>query len=328
MKNALIIGITGQDGSYLTELLLKKNYCVHGIVRRTSSMARSRLNHLYSNREIYNKFLFFHYSDLMDHTSLRRILLKIHPHEVYFLAGQSHVGLSFSIPEVTANEVGVSVLSLLEIIRDMTNPPKFFHASSSEIFGTPVQSPQNEETPYRPISPYGVSKTFATNMVQTYRDSYNLFLVNGIMYNHESSRRGENFVTKKICNYAAMITKNNSLKLPLGNIDVSRDWGHAIDYVYAMWLSLQNEKPGDYVLASGVSNTLQTFLELAFGFVGLSWEDFYLFDQRFVRPNESNNLVGNPEKAIKNLGWKRKFELSDIVEEMMEFELQNINLEK
>ncbi|MEP6685190.1 MAG: GDP-mannose 4,6-dehydratase, partial [Verrucomicrobiota bacterium] len=235
-KIALITGITGQDGSYLTELLLEKGYKVHGVVRRTSNLLRSRIEHLRRDEEIYGKRLFLHYGDLSDGTTLRRIFSEVHPAEIYHLAGQSHVGLSFEIPESTCEEVGMATLRLLEIARDQPQPVRFYHASSSEIFGSAEESPQSEETPLRPDSPYGCAKAFATQLVRVYRKSYGLFACNGICYNHESPRRGENFVTRKITHAVARIARGLQHDVALGNLESRRDWGRAQDYVAAMWL--------------------------------------------------------------------------------------------
>ena len=323
MKKALITGITGQDGSYLTELLLEKGYEVHGIVRRTSSISRGRLEHLYVDTEIYERSLFFHYSDLNDATSLRRVLTAVQPHEIYHLAGQSHVGLSFDIPEVTANEAGFLTLGLLEIVRDLPNSPKLFHASSSEIFGVPSCFPQSEQTAFHPVNPYGASKAFATNIVRIYRESYGMFLVNGVMYSHESPRRGDGFATKKICRSAASIASGRTAKLRMGNINVSRDWGHAKDYVKGMWLSLQHDVADDYIFSSGVLHELEEVLEIAFSVVGLDWRVFYEFDERFARPSESFSLVGDSNKARSQLGWVPQYTFKDIIREMVEFEVNH-----
>src|SRR5437667_4069909 len=238
-KIALITGITGQDGSYLTELLLGKGYAVHGIVRRTSNLLRSRIEHLRRDAKIYGKTLFLHYGDLSDTTTLRRIFREVQPMELYHLAGQSHVGLSFEIPESTCDEAGMATLRLLEIVRSQPQPLRFYHASSSEIFGSASEIPQTENTPLRPISPYGCAKAFATQLARVYRESYGLFVCNGILYNHESPRRGENFVTRKFARGAARIARNLDSELVLGNMESQRDWGRAQDYVQAMWLMLQ-----------------------------------------------------------------------------------------
>src|SRR5438105_5467109 len=248
-KIALITGITGQDGSYLTELLLQKGYTVHGIVRRTSNLLRSRIEHLRRDAKIYNKSLFLHYGDLSDTTTLRRIFREVGPGELYHLAGQSHVGLSFDIPESTCDEAGMSTLRLLEIVRDQGQPVRFYHASTSEIFGNAAESPQTEETPMRATSPYGCAKAFATQLARVYRQSYGMFACNGILYNHESPRRGENFVTRKIARTVARIARGMDVDLVLGTLESKSDWGRAQDYVEAMWLMLQHKKPDDYRVA-------------------------------------------------------------------------------
>src|SRR5437660_8785646 len=240
-KTALITGITGQDGSYLTELLLQKGYALHGVVRRTSNLLRSRIEHLRRDAKIYGKTLFLHYGDLSDPTTLRRIFREIGPSELYHLAGQSHVGLSFELPESTCDEAGMATLRLLEIVRDQSPKVKFYHASTSEIFGNASESPQTEETPMRPTSPYGCAKAFATHLARVYRQSYGMFVCNGIFYNHESPRRGENFVTRKIARMVARIARGLEDELVLGNLDGRREWGHARDDVEAMWLMLQQE---------------------------------------------------------------------------------------
>jgi len=324
MKKAIITGITGQDGSYLAEFLLAKGYEVHGVVRRTSSIQRGRLDHLFSNPSIYQASLFFHYSDLNDLTSLRRIFSKVQPEEIYHLAGQSHVGLSFDIPEVTSLEVGFSLVSLLEIVRDENKSARFFHASSSEIFGVPNETPQTENTSFRPVSPYGVAKTFATNMVRVYRESYGMFLVNGIMYNHESPRRGESFVTKKICRSAALIAAGKQKEIVMGNLSSSRDWGHAKDFVEGMWLSLQHEQPDDYIFSTGIAHSLEHVLDVAFSRVGLHWHDFYRLDQRFLRPSESKLLVGDSSKARAILEWDPKYSLEETINEMVDHEIERV----
>ncbi|MGI9087346.1 MAG: GDP-mannose 4,6-dehydratase, partial [Chthoniobacterales bacterium] len=248
---ALITGITGQDGSYLTELLLEKGYDVHGVVRRTSNLTRSRIEHLRNDDAVYGKKLFLHYGDLSDGTTLRRIFAQVRPSEVYHLAGQSHVGLSFEIPESTCEEIGMATLRLLEIVRDQPQPVRFYHASSSEIFGRTTISPQTEETPIVPASPYGCAKAFATQLVRVYRESYGMFACNGILYNHESPRRGENFVTQKIARAVARIARGQQQELILGDLEGRRDWGSAREYVAAMWLMLQQEVADDYIIATG-----------------------------------------------------------------------------
>ncbi|MDQ2868831.1 MAG: GDP-mannose 4,6-dehydratase [Verrucomicrobiota bacterium] len=320
-KRALITGITGQDGSYLTELLLQKGYTVHGIVRRTSNVFRSRIEHLRRDARLHGKRLFLHYGDLSDVTSLRRIFAETRPHEFYHLAGQSHVGLSFEIPELTCDESGMATLRLLEIARDQKQPPKFYHASTSEIFGDAQESPQTEKTPLRPTSPYGCAKTFATQMVRVYRRSYRLFACNGILYNHESPRRGENFVTQKVARAAARISVGAQQRLTLGHLDGERDWGRAEDYVRAMWLMLQQVEPADYLIATGKVHSVRDFAQAAFRVVGLDWKKFVDYDESFARPTEPARLVGNAAKARRALGWKPSGTFADLVREMVQAEL-------
>jgi GDPmannose 4,6-dehydratase len=309
---AVITGITGQDGSYLTDLLLAKGYEVHGIVRRSSTLQRPRLDQQFHDESIYGKRLFLHYSDLTDTTSLRRILHRIHPDEFYHLAGQSHVGLSFEIPESTCELTAMGTLRILEILRDLNPSPRFLHASSREIFGTPTCSPQNEETPVNPNSPYGAAKAFANQLVKIYRDSMGLFGCNAICYNHESPRRAENFVTRKITIAAARIKLGLQKELVLGNIDSARDWGSAPEFVEAMWRMLQQPAPKDYILATGTTHTVSEFMEYAFQHVGLDWKSFYRHDPRFQRPIEPQNLRGNAAKAFEDLGWKHKTSLREL----------------
>src|SRR5438132_2878358 len=270
-KVALITGITGQDGSYLSELLLEKDYTVHGIVRRTSNLLRSRIDHLRRDEKIYGRRLFLHYGDLSDSATLSRVIADVQPTELYHLAGQSHVGLSFEIPESTCEEAGMATLRLLEIVRSQPQPVRFYHASSSEIFGNTSEVPQTESAPLRPTSPYGCAKAFATQVARVYRESYGLFVCNGILYNHESPRRGENFVTRKIARPAARLARNLDNELVLGNLESQRDWGRAQDYVQAMWLMLQHEPAGDYVGATGETNSVREFVDGAFAVVDLPW---------------------------------------------------------
>ncbi len=323
-KTALITGITGQDGSYLTELLLQKGYAVHGVVRRTSNLLRSRIEHLRRDANIYDKSLFLHYGDLSDTTTLRRIFREVQPSEVYHLAGQSHVGLSFEIPESTCDEAGMSTLRLLEIVRDQGQPVRFYHASTSEIFGNAAESPQTEETPMRPTSPYGCAKAFATQMVRIYRQSYGLFACNGILYNHESPRRGENFVTRKIARAAARISRGLDTELVLGNLESKRDWGRAQDYVQAMWLMLQHEKPDDYVVATGETHSVREFVEAAFAVVDLPWKKYVKQDAAFDRPMEPTRLVGCADKIRKTLKWQPSGTFQDLVREIVQAELEQL----
>jgi len=324
-KTALITGITGQDGSYLTELLLQKGYSVHGIVRRTSNLLRSRIEHLRRDPNIYDKSLFLHYGDLSDTTTLRRIFREVQPGELYHLAGQSHVGLSFELPESTCDEAGMATLRLLEIVRDQGEPVRFYHASTSEVFGDAAESPQTEETPMRPTSPYGCAKAFATQMVRIYRQSYGLFACNGILYNHESPRRGENFVTRKIARAAARISRGLDTELVLGNLESKRDWGRAQDYVQAMWLMLQHEKPNDYIVANGEAHSVREFVEAAFAVVGMPWETYVKHDSAFDRPIEPTRLVGAADKIRKTLGWKPTGSFEQLVREMVEAEIETLS---
>lgn len=321
MPCALITGITGQDGSYLADLLLAKGYQVHGMVRRTSSLDRSRIRHLFNDPSIYNQHLFLHYADLDDPTTLRRILTRILPDELYHLAGQSHVGLSFDIPESTCNLTAMGTLRLLEIIRDLDKKPRLFHASSSEIFGRPDKVPQDETTPVEPVTPYGCAKAFASRMVSIYRNSFDLFHCNGIMFNHESERRGENFISRKICRAAAAIKKGDQTELKLGDISAKRDWGYAPDYVQGMWLMLQQDQPGDYILATGELHSIEDLLNAAFETVNLDWRNHVVRDERFVRLYEPANLVGNPAKAEKELGWHRTRSFEHMIRAMTQTEL-------
>ena len=321
-RTALITGITGQDGSYLTELLLQKGYGVHGVVRRTSNLLRSRIEHLRRDPKVYEKTLFLHYGDLSDTTTLRRIFREVQPSELYHLAGQSHVGLSFEIPESTCDEAGMATLRLLEIVRDQGQPVRFYHASTSEIFGNAAESPQNEETPMRPTSPYGCAKAFATQLCRVYRQSYGLFACNGILYNHESPRRGENFVTRKITRAAARISRGLEVDLVLGNLESKRDWGRAQDYVNAMWLMLQHDKPDDYVVATGEAHSVREFAEAAFAVVDLPWKKYVKHDAAFERPIEPARLIGDAAKIRKTLGWKPGGTFQDLVREMVQAELE------
>ena len=322
---ALITGITGQDGSYLAELLLGKGYTVHGIVRRTSTLSRSRLKHLFDNPAIYGRQLFLHYADLDDATTLRRILAKVRPQEIYHLAGQSHVGLSFEIPESTCEMTATATLRLLEIIRDLPGSPRCYHASSSEVFGNPIQVPQDEETPFNPTSPYGCAKAFATQMVRVYRQAFGLFACNGITYNHESPRRGENFVTRKICRAAAAIKLGHEKELVLGDLTAQRDWGDARDYVRGMWLTLQQGTPEDFVFATGQLHSVQDIVTAAFAEVGLNPGSYVRQDERFMRPAEPHRLVGNSAKARRLLGWESQTSFETLIREMTLVELAELS---
>src|SRR5438309_1963318 len=324
-KAALITRIGGQDGTYLTGLLLKKNYTVHGMVRRTSNLLRSRIEHLRRDEKIYGQRFFLHYGDLSDGTTLRRIFRNVRPTELYHLAGQSHVGLSFEIPESTCEEAGMATLRLLEIARDQPRPPRFYHASTSEIFGTAAESPQNENTSMRPSSPYGCAKAFATQLARVYRQSYGLFVCNGILYNHESPRRGENFVTRKITRGAARIARRMQNELVLGGLGSQRDWGRAQDYVQAMWLMLQHETADDYVVATGETHSVREFVDAAFAVVDLPWEKYVKHDPSFDLPTEPARQVGCADKIRETLSWKPAGSFRQLVHEMVEAELAAID---
>lgn len=320
-RSALITGITGQDGSYLTELLLSKGYIVHGLVRRTSNTVRSRLDSLFRDKSVYDHSLFLHYGDLDDPTTIRRVLLKTQPDEIYHLAGQSHVGLSFEIPESTCQFTAMGTLRLLEMVRDLEKQPRLLHISSSEIFGRPDSSPQNESTPMRPVTPYGVAKTFATQMVQVYRRSFGCFACNAICYNHESPRRGESFVTRKITRAAAAISLGQQSELRLGALDSRRDWGDAPSYVQAMWQMLQLDTPDDYVIATGQTHSIEDFLEFSFQHVGLNWRDYVVTDEKFIRPTDVADLCGDPTKAAEKLGWKPMVTCQQLAQQMVDHDL-------
>jgi GDPmannose 4,6-dehydratase len=319
---ALVTGITGQDGSYLTELLLEKGYQVHGIVRRSSTLERTRLNQFYDDNVVYEKRMFLHYADLTDTTTIRRIVNLVRPSEFYHLAGQSHVGLSFEIPESTCELTAMATLRIMEILRDLPEPPKFLHASSREIFGTPHVSPQDESTPINPNSPYGCAKAFATQMTKIYREAHGLFFCNAICFNHESPRRGENFVTRKITLAAARIRAGLQQSVSLGDLDSARDWGYAKDFVHAMWLMLQQEKPDDYVLATGESHTIRELLDIAFSHVGLKWQDHVKIDKRFNRPADAHELLGNARKARRQLNWQPTVRFDELIQLMVDTDFQ------
>lgn len=325
-KRALITGITGQDGSYLSELLLEKGYEVHGIIRRTSTFNTDRIDHIYTDPHNDDARLFLHYGDLADGTMLRRILEQVQPVEVYNLGAQSHVRVSFDSPEYTADVVGMGTLRLLEAIRDYQQRTgievRFYQAGSSEMFGKVLAVPQSEETPFYPRSPYACAKVFAHWQTVNYRESYGLFACNGILFNHESPRRGETFVTRKITRAVARIATQRQDKLYMGNLDAKRDWGYAKDYVRAMWVMLQQERPDDYVVATGETHSVKEFLELAFGYINLNWEDYVMFDERYLRPTEVDLLVGDATKARQMLSWEPSVSFEQLVKLMVEADLQ------
>jgi GDPmannose 4,6-dehydratase len=318
---ALITGITGQDGSYLAELLLDKGYEVHGLVRRAWDPSGSRIEHLHANPDIYQNRLFLHRAELDDAAELRQALHDAAPDEVYHLGGQSHVGRSFEIPEVTCQLIAMGTLRLLEITRTLKPVPKLFHASSSEVFGEPIQVPQDERTPFAPGSPYGCAKAFATQIAGVYRRSYGLFACNGILFNHESPRRGEGFVTRKICRAAAAISLGLEKELTLGDMGAQRDWGHARDYVEGMWLMLQHDPPEDFVLATGRLHSVQNVVEQAFVTVDLDWTKHVRHDPSLSRPSEPRRLVGNAAKAKRLLGWQPRTTFEQLIKEMTQAEL-------
>src|ERR1043166_3569185 len=293
MKRALITGITGQDGSYLAEFLLEKGYEVHGIIRRASTFNTERIDHLYQDTHLRGARIFLHYGDLSDSVNLVKLLNDLHPDEIYHLGAQSHVRVSFDIPEYTADITAVGTIRILEAIREAGVKPRFYQASSSEMYGMVAEIPQRETTPFHPRSPYGVSKLFAYWATVNYRESYNLFACNGILFNHESPRRGETFVTRKITRAVAYIKAGLQDKLYLGNLDAKRDWGYAPEYVEAMWLMLQQDQPADYVIATGETHSVKEFCEEAFSIVGLDWQKYVAIDKRYFRPAEVDILIGD-----------------------------------
>lgn len=326
MKKALITGITGQDGSYLTELLLEKGYTVHGIVRRSSSFNRGRIEHLIQNRNIYDERLFLHYGDLTDSSALNRIIEKTTPDEVYNLAAQSHVGISFNVPEYTCDVDAIGVVRILDALREtgMAGSSRFYQASTSELFGS-SPPPQGLDTPFKPRSPYAAAKLCAHWMVVNYREGYGMHASSGILFNHESPRRGENFVSKKIVREAARIKKGLSTKLSLGNLDAKRDWGHARDYVRAMYLMLQQPEPDDYVIATGEMHSVRDFLDEAFGCLQLDWHEYVVTDPRYMRPTEVDALCGDFTKARNVLGWKPEINFVSLVREMVDAEMAQLS---
>jgi GDPmannose 4,6-dehydratase len=314
-KRAFITGITGQDGSYLAELLLEKGYEVHGLVRRSSSFNTWRIDHIRDRISL-------HYGDLVDQYSLVRTLQRVAPDEVYNLAAQSHVKVSFDMPEYTADVTAVGVLRLLDAVREIGVPTRFYQAGSSEMFGLVQETPQSEKTPFHPRSPYACAKVFAHWVCVNYREGYDLHISNGILFNHESPRRGENFVTRKITMGLAEIKKGRAKELRLGNLDAKRDWGFAKDYVEAMWLMLQQEKPDDYVVATGETYSVREFLEEAFSYVGLNWQDYVKVDPKYFRPAEVDLLLGDPSKAKKALGWTPRVGFKQLVRMMVDADLE------
>ena len=342
MKKALITGITGQDGSYLTELLLEKGYEVHGIIRRASSFNTKRIDHLFEDPQIGNKTLFLHHGDLTDSSNLNRIIEKVKPDEIYNLGAQSHVQVSFEVPEYTAETDGIGTLRLLDAIKESGLKCKFYQASTSELFGgLPGTAPQSEKTPFYPKSPYGVAKLYSYWMTVNYREAYDLFACNGILFNHESPRRGETFVTRKITRAVASIMAGKQDKLSLGNMDAKRDWGFAGDYVEAMWLLLQQEKPQDVVISTNETHTVREFVELAFNEIGIEveWKGTGVEERgyckvtgkllvdinpRYFRPTEVDLLWGDCTKAENELGWERKVSFKGLVKMMVDADMREI----
>ncbi len=325
MKKALLTGITGQDGSYLADFLLRKDYEVHGIVRRASTFNTGRLNHIYHDPHEANRRFFLYYGDITDGTGLRRILHLVQPDEVYNLAAQSHVRISFEQPEYTADTVATGTLRLLEALRDYMdvsgNAVRYYQAGSSEMFGA-SPPPQNEATPFYPRSPYAASKVAAFWYTVNYREAYGMFAANGILFNHESPRRGETFVTRKITRAATRIKLGLQTKLYLGNLNSRRDWGYAGDYVEAMWLILQQPKAGDYVIASGTSYSVRDFLQEAFGLLDLDWRDYVEIDSRYFRPAEVDHLRGDSSRARRELGWQPRVDFKSLVKMMVDHDME------
>jgi GDPmannose 4,6-dehydratase len=321
VKKALITGITGQDGSYLAELLLAKGYEVHGIIRRASTFNTERIDHLYQDPHINDVQLFLHYSDIADSTSLIKLLYRIQPDEIYHLAAQSHVRVSFDIPEYTGDVTGLGTLRILEAIRETGVKAKFYQASSSEMYGKVQEVPQRETTPFYPRSPYGAAKVYAYWTTVNYRESYGIFACNGILFNHESPRRGETFVTRKVTRAVAHIKAGLQDKLYLGNLNAKRDWGYAKEYVEAMWRMLQQEEPDDYVIATGETHAVREFVEEAFAYAGLDWRDHVEIDPKYYRPSEVDLLVGDASKAKRVLEWEPKTTFKDLVSLMVDADM-------
>ena len=321
MKKALITGITGQDGSYLADLLLAKGYEVHGIIRRTSTFTTGRIDHLYNNPDIYEKKLFLHYGDLADAVHLTKLIYDLKPDEIYNLAAQSHVRVSFDIPEYTADITGVGAIRVLEAMREAGVRSRFYQASSSEMFGKVQEIPQTEKTPFWPRSPYGVAKVFAYWATVNFRESYGMHASNGILFNHESPRRGGTFVTRKITRAVAAIKLGKQKELILGNLDARRDWGYAAEYVEAMWLMLQQDLGDDYVVATNETHSVREFLEQAFAHVDLDWKEFVKYDNRYDRPAEVDLLIGDPAKVKRQLEWEPKVRFSELIKIMVNADL-------
>lgn len=325
MKTALVTGVTGQDGSYLAELLLKKGYEVHGIIRRASTFNTARIEQIYEDPHVQKARLHLHYGDLADANTIRKLIYEVRPNEIYNLGAQSHVRVSFDIPEYTANITGLGVLRMLEAIKDYEGHTKekvrFYQASSSEMFGS-APPPQSEATPFHPRSPYGVAKVFAFDTTRNYREAYGIFAANGILFNHESERRGETFLTRKVTRGVARILAGLDKKIYLGNLDARRDWGYAPEYVEAMWLMLQAPEPDDYVIGTGESHSVKDFVAAAFAAAGIpDWEKYIEIDTRYYRPSEVDNLIADASKAKKKLGWSPKVHFAEIVKKMVAYDI-------
>lgn len=327
MRRALITGITGQDGSYLAELLLGKGYEVHGLIRRSSTFSTGRIEHLYRDPHEEDVRLFLHYSDLSDASSLITTLNRVKPDEVYNLGAQSHVKVSFEMPEFTADSTAMGNLRLLEAVRHVDHDVRFYQAGSSEMFGDVVESPQSETTPFRPRSPYAIAKVFAHQMTLQYRDAYGLFAANGILFNHESPRRGATFVTRKVTRGVAAILAGTMDRLYLGNLDAQRDWGFAPEYVEAMWRILQHDQPDDFVIATGEMHTVREFVQTAFALAGLDWEQYVVIDPRYFRPTEVDELLGDASKAERVLGWKPSTTFDELVRIMLAADVAEAGLD-
>ena len=324
MKKALITGITGQDGSYLAELLLTKGYEVHGVIRRASTFNTNRIDHLYHDPHINGTKLFLHYGDFADSVQMVKLLYDLKPDEIYNLGAQSHVRVSFDIPEYTGDVTGLSTVRLLEAIREagLAKKTRFYQASSSEMFGKVHEVPQRETTPFHPRSPYGCAKVFAYWLTVNYREAYNLHASNGILFNHESPRRGETFVTRKITRAATRIKLGLQEKLFLGNLDAQRDWGYAKEYVEVMWMMLQQDQPDDYVCATGETHTIREFCEECFGLLDLDWKQYVAYDERYERPSEVELLIGDPAKLKRQIAWEPQVKFQELVKIMTEADLE------
>lgn len=325
MKKALITGITGQDGSYLTEFLLFKGYEVHGVVRRSSSLNRGRIDHLYQDIRLPDVRLFLHYGDLSDSEQLTDLIYNVKPDEIYHLGAQSHVRVSFDLPEYTSNVTGLGTTRILEALRRSGIKAKCYQASSSEMFGA-APPPQNEETTFYPRSPYAAAKVYAYWMARNYREGYGLFVCNGILFNHESPRRGETFVTRKITRSIARIKAGKEQFLYLGNLDAKRDWGYAPEYIEAMWLILQQKSPEDYVIGTGESHSIREFVEEAFSYAGMDWQKYIRTDSRYLRPTEVGFLQADASKARRDLGWKPRISFGELVRIMVDSDLESEKL--